>query len=57
MRDWSMKAKNSVECFGLFYTTWIYINIKNYKNIACTNFVNVNMALSLHSYEEENILH
>ena len=30
----------------------LYIDMKNYKNIACANFVNVNIALSLHSYEE-----
>ena len=27
----------------------LYINIKNYKNIACPDFVNVNIALNLHS--------
>ena len=25
---------------------------KKYKNIVCTDFVNVNIALNLHSYEE-----
>ena len=30
----------------------LYINMKNYKNIAFTDFVNVNMVLNLHSYEE-----
>ena len=30
----------------------LYIDMKHYKNIACANFVNVNIALSLHSYEE-----
>ena len=30
----------------------LYINIKNYKNIACTEFVNVNIALHLHFCEE-----
>ena len=46
------KRKNSVECFGLFYTMLLYINMKNYKNIAYTDFVNVNIALNLHSYKE-----
>ena len=49
--DWLMKNKNFVECFGLFKTTSLYINMKNYKNIACTFFVNVNIALNLNSYE------
>ena len=49
--DWLMKNKNSVECFGFFKTTSLYINMKNYKNIACTFFVNVNIALNLNSYE------
>ena len=47
-----MKNKNPVECFGFFKTTSLYINIKNYKNIACTFFVNVNIALNLNSYEK-----
>ena len=32
----------------------LYIDMKNYKNIACTDFVNVN-SLNLHSYEENYI--
>ena len=43
-----------VECFGLkrpFETTLLYVNMKN-KNIACTDFVLANIALNLHSYEE-----
>ena len=47
-----MKEKSFVECFGLFETTLLYVNMKSYKNIACTDFVNVNIALNLHSYEE-----
>ena len=31
----------------------LQINMKNYKNIACTDFVNLNIALILHSYEEK----
>ena len=27
--------------------------MKNYKNIACTDFVNVNIAVNLHSYEKK----
>ena len=27
--------------------------MKNYENIACTDFVNVNIALTLHSCEED----
>ena len=38
--------------FWLFKTTSLYINMKNYKNIACTFFVNANIALHLNSYEE-----
>ena len=30
----------------------LYINIKNYKNIACTYFMNVIIDLNFHSYEE-----
>ena len=30
----------------------LYISMKNYQNIAYTDFVNVNIALNLHSYEE-----
>ena len=33
----------------------LYVNIKNYKNIACTDFMNVNIALNVHSYEENKI--
>ena len=29
----------------------LYINMKNYKNIACTDFVNINIALNLYPYE------
>ena len=47
-----MKEKHSVECFGLFRTTLFYINIQNYKNITCSSFVNVNIVLNLHFYEE-----
>ena len=47
-----MKNKNPVECFSFFKTTLLCINMKNYENIACTIFVNVNIALNLNSYEE-----
>ena len=30
----------------------LYMNMKNYKNIVYTDFVNVNIALNLYSYEE-----
>ena len=30
----------------------LYINMANDKNTACANFVNVNVALNLHSYHE-----
>ena len=30
----------------------LYISIKNYKNIACTDFMNVIKDLNLYSYEE-----
>ena len=33
-------------------TELLYINKKKYKNIAWTDFLNVNIALTLHSYEE-----
>ena len=44
------ERKKIVECFGL--TMLLYVNIKDYKNIACTNFVNVSIAVNLHSDEE-----
>ena len=50
--DWLMKNKNSVECFGFFRTTSLHINVENYKDIACTFFVDVNTALNWNSYEE-----
>ena len=28
-----------------------YINMKSYKNIACIDFVNVNIALNSHAYK------
>ena len=31
---------------------WLYTNMKNYKNIACTEFMSVNIALNLHLFEE-----
>ena len=49
-----INEKKIVECFGLkrpFENTLLYVNMKN-KNIACTDFVIVNIALNLHSYEE-----
>ena len=47
-----MKEKNSAKYFGFFLTTLLYMNMKNYKNIACTDFENVNVALNLHSSKE-----
>ena len=46
--DWSMKEKKSVKCFKVcrYTLTWNIL-----KNIACTNFVNINIALNLYSYE------
>ena len=46
------ERKSFLECFGLFETTLLYVNMKTYKNIACTDFVNVNIALNLHTYGE-----
>ena len=46
-----MEEKNLIECFGLF--TLLYTSMKNYKNIASTHFVNVNIALNLHSCEKK----
>ena len=40
----------NVECFGLFQPASLHINMKNY--IVCTDFLNVNIALNLHSYKE-----
>ena len=40
-----MKNKKSIKCFG-FLTMLLHINMKNYENIACTFFVNVNIALT-----------
>ena len=34
----------------MFWLVFVYV--KNYKSIACTDFLNVNIALNLHSYEE-----
>ena len=28
----------------------LYINMRNYKNIACTDFMNVNIALNLYTF-------
>ena len=36
---------------------FLYINMKNYKNIACTDFLNLNIHLDLHSYEENRVLY
>ena len=39
----------------LFWVVLNYVvifNVKNYKNIACADFVNVITALNLHPYEE-----
>ena len=33
----------------------LYINMKNYKNMVCTDFMNVNIALS--SYEKTRVLY
>ena len=40
------EGKKIVKCFDLFWTTLLYINMKNHENIACTDFVNVNIALN-----------
>ena len=34
----------------MFWLVFVYV--KNYKSIARTDFLNVNIALNLHSYEE-----
>ena len=47
-----MKEKRFVECFGFFQIRSLYINMKYYKNIACIYFENVNIALNLYAYEE-----
>ena len=46
-----MKEKVLFECFGLF-ESMLYINMKKQKNIACSDFVNVNKALTLNFHEE-----
>ena len=46
-----MKEKKFVECFGLFGTTLLYVNMKHKKTLYA-DFVNVNIALNLHSYEK-----
>ena len=45
-----MKEKNRM--FWLVLNYAVIVNMKNYKNIAWTYFVNVNIALNLHSNEE-----
>ena len=40
-----------IEWFGLLQPTSLHINMKNY--IRCTEFVNVNIAVNLHSYKEK----
>ena len=53
-----VKSKNALECLrtpscsGFFQTMLLYISMKNYKNIGCGDFVNVNIALNSHTYEE-----
>ena len=36
----------------IFMNMSSYISMKNYQNIAYTDFVNVNIAVNVHSYEE-----
>ena len=38
--------------FYLVLNNDVVHNMKNYKNIACADFVNENIALNLHPYEE-----
>ena len=53
-----VKSKNALECLrtpscsGFFQTMLLYISMKNYKNIGCGDFVNINIALNSHAYEE-----
>ena len=49
--DWSMKEQYSVKSFGVLQTASLHINMKNCKKIAYTDFVKVDIALNLHSYE------
>ena len=45
--------RNKFQLFWLvLINVIIYINMKNYENIECADFVNVNIALNLHFYEE-----
>ena len=53
LNEWHclIKEKKPVGFFGLFQTTSLCINRKNYKNIARTDFVNVDI-VNFHSYKE-----
>ena len=46
------ERKKICRLFWVVLNTSLYVNMKKYKNIACTDFVNVSIALKLHSYEE-----
>ena len=39
-------------CLNRFDCSSLQINMKNYRNIASKDFVNLNIAFNLHSYEE-----
>ena len=45
------EIKKIIRYSGLFSATLLYIDMKNYKKIACTDFVNVNLAINIFSYE------
>ena len=47
-----IERKKFVACCDLFEITLLCVNMKNYKNIACADFVIVIITLKLHSYEE-----
>ena len=47
-----MRLINERQKFHWMFWLLLYFNMKNYKSIACTAFVMVNIALNLHSYEE-----
>ena len=52
-----MKEKKSVDCSGLFETALLYVNMKKYKNIACTDFVNVSIALNSIPMKKTRVLY
>ena len=51
------ERKKFCRMFWLILILLLYVEMKNYKNIACTDFLNLNIALDLISMKKTKVLY